>query len=140
MKRRSLVKRSISLLAAMILIAVSFTSLPAFSYHGTANITPAVTNLSTKSWVSAQAGTGDAALAIDQDESTYWDAASISEQSWIEIDLGGTYSGMRKVEVVFPSQNGEYKYKLEGSVDGDNWFTLSDHCKKGDYWRGRCSY
>ncbi|MCR2822343.1 glycosyl hydrolase 53 family protein [Lederbergia panacisoli] len=130
MKKRNIIKFSISFLVVMLVISVTFMSLPAHAYHGTANITPAVTNLTSKNWVSVQAGTGDARLAMDQDENTYWDATIVSDQSWIEFDLGGKYPGMRKIEVIFPSKNGKYQYKLEASEEGENWFTLSDHSKE----------
>ncbi|TCN25157.1 arabinogalactan endo-1,4-beta-galactosidase [Mesobacillus foraminis] len=121
-------KKSIGLLAATVL-SVPLITTPASAYYGKAEISPAVTNLTTKSWVTFQAGNGDAGLAFDQDESTYWDAHSLSgsEENWLQVDLGGTYKGLRMVEVVFPSKNGKYKYTLEGSQDGENWFTLSDH-------------
>ncbi|WP_088103111.1 glycosyl hydrolase 53 family protein [Halalkalibacter urbisdiaboli] len=130
MKKRSFVKKSTILLMAAALVGASFFSLPTAAYYGDADISPAYTNLTTKSWVSSEAGTGDANVAIDQDATTYWDAGSVSENSWLVVDLGGTYPGMKKVEVVFPTLSGEYKYKLEASSDGDEWFTISDQSQE----------
>jgi hypothetical protein len=57
-KKSPLIKRSISALVATTIITVPFFSSPVSAYYGHAEITPAVTNLTTKSWVSGQAGTG----------------------------------------------------------------------------------
>ncbi|WP_163580353.1 glycosyl hydrolase 53 family protein [Gracilibacillus saliphilus] len=130
MKQYSFVKKATILSMAVLLVGAIFFSMPTAAYYGNADISPAYTNLPTKSWVTAEAGTGDASFAIDQEEATYWDAGSVSEDSWIKIDLGGTYPGMKKVEVVFPTLDGEYNYKLEASSDGEQWFTLSDHSRE----------
>ncbi|MGN8644751.1 glycosyl hydrolase 53 family protein [Gracilibacillus sp. HCP3S3_G5_1] len=127
MKKLSFVKKLTIFFMIMMLVGTTFFSVPTAAYYGNAEISPAYTNLLTKSWVSAEAGTGDASLAVDQEAATYWDAGSVSEDSWIQIDLGGTYPGMKKVEVVFPTLEGKYNYKLEASSDGEKWFTLSDH-------------
>ncbi|MCK0473689.1 glycosyl hydrolase 53 family protein [Halalkalibacter sp. APA_J-10(15)] len=126
MKNHSFAMKVTVLLMAVLLVGASFFSMPTAAYYGHADISPAYTNLTTKSWVTADAGTGDASLAVDQNYSTYWDADSVSEDSWLVVDLGGTYPGMKKVEVVFPTLSGEYNYKLEASSDGEEWFTISD--------------
>jgi arabinogalactan endo-1,4-beta-galactosidase len=130
MKKYSFVKKATVLTMAVMLVGSIFFSMPTAAYYGNADISPAYTNLATKNWVSTDSGTGDASLAVDQEEATYWDAGSVSEDSWIQIDLGGTYPGMKKVEVVFPTLAGEYNYKLEGSSDGEQWITLSDHSEE----------
>ncbi|WP_274649601.1 glycosyl hydrolase 53 family protein [Paenibacillus humicola] len=129
MGKWTLLKRTSRLLAAAAALTGPLYALPVSAYNGSATITPAETNLASKSWVTAEAGTGRASLAVDQNESTYWDAGSVSGKSWIKLDLGGTYPGMRKVEIAFPSPDGKYNYKLEGSADGSSWVTLSDHAK-----------
>jgi arabinogalactan endo-1,4-beta-galactosidase len=44
----------------------------------------------------------------------------------ITIDLGGAYNAVRKVQTVFRSETGLYKYTLEGSADGAKWDVLAD--------------
>ncbi|PZD95255.1 hypothetical protein DNH61_11900 [Paenibacillus sambharensis] len=131
MRKQSFLRKSVSLASVISLLTIPLFSTQASAYYGNAAIKPAVTNLTTKDWVSAQSNTGDPKLAIDQDLNTYWEASLGAGQNSVEIDLGGTYRGMRKVGVVFPSLHGEYRYKLEASGDGVSWFTLSDHSAKG---------
>lgn len=98
----------------------------AFALSGTAAYTPAESNITGKSWVSATAtkNKDDAILAIDGNTETAWMAPPAPAA--LTVDLGGAYDAVHKVETVFASNKTVYKYKLKGSKDGQTWTDLAD--------------
>ncbi|HCC35393.1 MAG TPA: hypothetical protein DEQ02_07085 [Ruminococcaceae bacterium] len=112
---------AILLVVSFVIFAVPFSS---SALNGTAEYTPAESNISGKYWVSAEADSGDAAAAIDGDSATAW--VPISLPAALTVDLGGTYDAVRKVKVIFADSLSVNKYKLEGSNDGQTWTVLSD--------------
>ena len=127
-----------SLLAAsLLLFAVPFTS---SALNGTASYEPSESNIAVKYWVTTTATSGaNAAYATDQklaansteNQSFYlenldtaWVPASLP--ATLNVDLGGAYAAVRKVETYFADNNAVYKYILEGSKNGTNWTVLAD--------------
>ena len=96
--------------------------------RGTAEFLPVESNIAQKFWVRAAVSSNsrDAALALDGNKNTVWKPAEGSSHHWLMIDLEGAYDAVRRTEVVFADNNTVYQYKLEGSEDATNWFTLSD--------------
>ncbi len=92
--------------------------------NGTATYTPAESNLSGKYWVTSTATDGDAKLALDGNAGTVWQAADAPAS--MTVDLGGAYDAVHKVDTTFASNRSVYKYRLEGSKDGQAWTTLAD--------------
>ena len=93
-------------------------SLNAESLKGEAWYRPAESNVAAKYWVKVAASENemDARLAVDGDEGTLWSANS--GETWLSVDLVGTYDALRKVEIVFEGVGSAYKYVLEGSTNG----------------------
>lgn len=108
---------STSLIACMLPTTV-------FALEGEAEYKPAESNLSGKYWVSFSSDDGEAALAADGDLNTTWtwDADSAS----LLVDLGGTYNEIHKIQTVFADSASVYKYKIEGSADGESWTVFAD--------------
>lgn len=130
--RRHPVRTALSIATAVILAcgAAAFGPVsPASAQFGEAEISPIESDISAKSWVSVEAGSGasTADLAIDQDDRTAWRADGTSANQWLTLDLGGAYDNVRKVEVVFPSTGAVYQYVVEASADGDSWNVVADH-------------
>ncbi len=86
-------------------------------------IDPIESDLAAKPWVSATASSGaaTAANAIDGDDETAWVATGPARGQWLQLDLGGAYDNVRKVEVLFPDEDGVYDYLIEASSDGLSW-------------------
>ncbi|WP_117208577.1 glycosyl hydrolase 53 family protein [Allorhizocola rhizosphaerae] len=124
--RKSLKRPGAALLAASITLAALLVSAPrpAVALSGTANYTPAESNISGKYWVSATASSGDASLALDGSAATAWVATS--QPATLTVDLGGAYDAIHKVETVFASNRTVYKYQLQGSRSGNDWTVLAD--------------
>jgi arabinogalactan endo-1,4-beta-galactosidase len=91
---------------------------------GTASYTPAESDISGKSWVSATATQGDPSLALYGSTATAWTAASAPAS--LTVNLGGAYDAVHKVVTTFASSRTVYRYRLEGSADGAAWTTLAD--------------
>ncbi|UFU02547.1 glycosyl hydrolase 53 family protein [Ruania suaedae] len=91
-------------------------------------IDPIESNLAEKDWVSATASTAsdDAALAIDQDESTVWSADGAVTGQWLALDLGGAYDNVRKIEVLFADPTAVHQFEIQVSTDGAQWTTVQD--------------
>ena len=117
---------NVFLFAGMILSLVPTISVMAL--NGTAEYAPVESNIALKSWVNAtvSSNSGNAALAVDGKDNTVWMADTGGSPHWFMVDLGGAYDAVRRTEVIFADNNTAYQYKLEGSVDGTNWFTLAD--------------
>ena len=79
--------------------------------------------------------------AFDESLRTWWSAQTGDAGEWLETDLGKTYE-VCSVQVNFADQDVEavggrglgfaYKYTLEASVDGEEWFTLIDRRNSAD--------
>ncbi|HHW01079.1 MAG TPA: hypothetical protein GXX36_16210 [Clostridiaceae bacterium] len=121
-------KKAISLIVICAVFFSVFTSLPVFGLNGEAQYKPVESNLSVKYWVTAKASSnsGNVSLAIDGDNETAWMADEGDREPYIELDLGGAYDAVRKTEVVFAGNDSIYKYKIEGSKDGNDWYVLAD--------------
>jgi len=73
---------------------------------------------------SSEAPGHSAALADDGSDSTFWSAADDKPGAWWQVDLENPFS-VTTVETTFPG-DGNYQYKIEGSLDGKTWTLLSD--------------
>ncbi|WP_328916112.1 MULTISPECIES: glycosyl hydrolase family 95 catalytic domain-containing protein [unclassified Streptomyces] len=62
-----------------------------------------------------------AAKAFDGDPSTRWSAGPAAD-SWLQVDLGGTYN-LREVDLQWEASYAK-GYKLQGSTDGSTWRDL----------------
>ena len=114
------------LIAVLLASAMSTCMVPtsALALSGEAEYTPAESNISGKYWVSFSADEGNASLAADNDLDTTW--TWTSETATLLVDLGGTYNAVHKIETVFAEGSSVYKYKIEGSEDGEDWTVLAD--------------
>lgn len=74
--------------------------------------------------------------AFDECMSSWWSAKSGEAGEWLEVDLGKVY-GVCALQVNFADQDiapticgrdlgFAYKYTVDASVDGENWYTLID--------------
>ncbi len=79
-------------------------------------------------YASDQAG----AKAVDGDVATQWTAAGdASVARWIEVDLAADKQ-LGLVRLTFADLDGTvYKYKIEGSTDGNSWTMLADKTSTG---------
>ena len=86
-------------------------------------IRPIESDLASKPWVSVTASSGAATAtnATDGDADSAWVATKKSPGQWLQLDLGGGYDNIRKVEVVFPDARALYRYVIEASSDGTAW-------------------
>ncbi|PSL57081.1 arabinogalactan endo-1,4-beta-galactosidase [Saccharothrix carnea] len=113
-------------LATLVSAGLAAGTAPAGAIFGTANIKPIESNIATKPWSSATAGSGSstARLAIDGDPATAWQPDGPGQ--WLTVDLGGTYDNLRKVKVVFPERGAVHRYVVEASTDGNLWKSIAD--------------
>lgn len=58
--------------------------------------------------------------AFDGDNGTLWAAPKGAGPVWLQADFG-TNIGIKEVQPVFDQVMGNYAYRIEHSVDGDNW-------------------
>ncbi|WP_129339262.1 glycosyl hydrolase 53 family protein [Cellulomonas endophytica] len=102
-----------------------------------ASFSPVASDLARKPWVelSTTSGAASAALAVDGDPATAWQAARKPGQA-LTLDLGGAYDNVRKVELVFPDPDGVYRYVVEASSDGTTWETVVDRSRADVAGRG----
>ncbi|WP_308638262.1 family 43 glycosylhydrolase [Paenibacillus silvisoli] len=72
--------------------------------------------------------------AIDNYIRTWWEAADSSTAQWIAVELGREYE-VCSARTLFADRGldydggvvpGPYKYRIEGSLNGEEWFTLID--------------
>jgi arabinogalactan endo-1,4-beta-galactosidase len=99
-------------------------SATAHALEGTANYSPAESNIAGKYWVSSSAASGNAAAALDGDMNTMWTPAE--GQADLVIDLGGAYDAVHKVRLHFANHVQPNPYRLHGSTDGQTWRPLAD--------------
>jgi alpha-L-fucosidase 2 len=72
---------------------------------------------------SSQSGTDQsAAKAFDGDLNSRWSAGQ-DPNSWIQVDLGGTYN-LSEVDLLWEASYAK-SYKVQGSTDGSTWHDLS---------------
>jgi hypothetical protein len=62
--------------------------------------------------------------AIDGNPATYWQAADDKPGAWWQVDLEQPHT-ITKVTTTFPAA-GNYRYRIEGSDDGNKWTLLVD--------------
>jgi len=80
-------------------------------------------------------------MAADENMCTWWSAASGNPGEWLQMDLGKAYE-VSALQVNFADQDIErfhgrkngfsYKYTVEASLDGENWFMLIDRRANDD--------
>ncbi len=58
---------------------------------------------------------------------TRWCSNSAAYPGWWQVDLGSAQQVNRAVISWFDDDARSYKYRVEGSLDGTNYFTLADH-------------
>lgn len=82
------------------------------------------------SWISAYPPN----FAVDEDMRTYWSALTADTNEWFLSDLG-EMSEIRAIQVNYADQDAEvmgkvdglyHAYLIEGSMDGEQWFTMVD--------------
>jgi len=100
----------------------------ASALYGTAEIQPIESNLAVKPWVEATASSGaaTASLAADGDPGTAWAPTEPVAGQWLQLDLGGAYDNLRKVQVTFTDPGAVHQYLVEASADGETWATVAD--------------
>lgn len=64
------------------------------------------------------------AYAVDRNSGTLWVAADTGKQ-WFQVDFG-TVKEVKRVETFFEYHTVAYKYIIEYSQDGENWYTFAD--------------
>jgi len=118
--------KMLSIILALAMLSALLPALSASALNGAATVRASESNIAGKYWVTATASSNaeDAGLAIDGNPNTTWIAAD--ETASLTVDLSGAYNAVRKTEVKFIGENTIYKYKLEGSTDGEAWFALAD--------------
>lgn len=82
-------------------------------------------SIGTSITASSSKGKRSAAKAIDNDLTSFWQANQPA--GWIMVDLKVPYS-LTQVCQVF-QQSSVWKFKVEGSVDNENWLMLVDRTK-----------
>ena len=75
-------------------------------------------------FASSSEGSNTAALAMDQDKSTRWCAASAADGQWLAIDFGQPVP-VSKAHILWEKE-ANHLYKIEGSADGKKWLPLID--------------
>ena len=68
--------------------------------------------------------------AVDGKENTRWCASNGSTPQWLQLDLGAV-KPVKGCELKWESDNTVYQYKLDGSIDGQQWSTLVDESQNG---------
>ena len=87
----------------------------------------------------ASSNSGAARLAFNESMTDHWTADTENEGEWLQVDLGAIY-GVWSVQINFvdvKEQEGgrevcAYRYVVEGSLDGNRWYTLVDRSKATD--------
>jgi len=126
-KKKNVKIKLIAVSLAMVTLMSLMPAMPTSAIGGTYYYKPAESNIATKFWVTgtASSNAADADNALDGKPGTAWLAAGGGAQ-WYRVDLGGVYDAVRQARVVFTSPTTVYRYKLEGSADGNEWTMLSD--------------
>ena len=66
----------------------------------------------------------NSARAVDGDLTTYWSASNDQSAAWWQLDLEQPHT-ITSVQTTFPTP-GKYRYRIEGSPDGNSWTLLVD--------------
>lgn len=74
---------------------------------------------------SSSKGSHSAAKAIDNDRSSYWQSSK--SEGWFVVDLKAPYQ-LTSIRQEF-LQSSVWRFKIEGSVDNENWLLLIDRTK-----------
>lgn len=106
------------------LAATTILSLSAQGLEGEAAYRPAESNIAGKYWVTAEAESGDASLALDGDPETVWNPDT--GNAVLTVDLGGGYDSVHKVRLHFADADSAHPYRLRASADGEDWKMLAD--------------
>jgi hypothetical protein len=73
---------------------------------------------------SSEAPGHNGAGAIDGNPSTYWSASDDKRGAWWQVDLEQPHTST-SVQTTFPT-TGNYRYRIEGALDGNTWTQLVD--------------
>jgi hypothetical protein len=73
---------------------------------------------------SSEAPGHNGSRALDGDLATYWAATDNQSGAWWQLDLEQPHT-ITSVQTTFPT-SGNYRYRLEGSLDGKTWTLLVD--------------
>jgi hypothetical protein len=76
---------------------------------------------------SSEAPGHNGAAAVDGDLSTYWSAADNKPGAWWQVDLEQPHT-ITSVKITFAAA-ANYRYRIEGSPDGNEWSLLVDDSK-----------
>jgi hypothetical protein len=74
---------------------------------------------------SSEAPGHNASLALDGDPSTYWAAMDAKPGVWWQVDLEQPHT-ISSIHTTFPKA-GNFRYRIEGSPDGNQWTLLVDN-------------
>jgi len=74
--------------------------------------------------------------AIDGSKATHWGAISFRYPQWLKIDLGAPQRVVKSsISWLRTNKSRKYFYRLEGSLDGEQWLLLADRSKKSAFNR-----
>ncbi len=76
------------------------------------------------------------AAAVDGDAATSWRAGGEATPSWWQVNLGKA-EDLTGIRIVWERDGVNYRYKVEGSVDGKNWTILSDQTRSAERGKDR---
>jgi len=72
--------------------------------------------------------------AVDGSKNTYWAAISRNYPQWLMVDLGAPQRVVKSsISWLRLEKSRKYFYRLEGSLDGQEWQLLADRTKKSAY-------
>ena len=69
--------------------------------------------------------------AIDSKRETRWCANGSSYPQWLQFEFEKPHR-LTEITIDWESRNAAYQYRVEGSVDGQNWMTLLDRTQNED--------
>jgi beta-galactosidase len=76
---------------------------------------------------SSEASGHNGARAVDDDLATYWSASDDKPGAWWQVDLEQPHT-VASVQTTFTSA-GNFRYRIDGSPDGNAWTLLADDSK-----------
>jgi len=74
---------------------------------------------------SSEAPGHNGSRAVDGDANTYWSASDDQPGAWWQVDLEQPHT-ITAVQITFPAA-GNYRYRVEGSINGNSWTLLADN-------------
>jgi arabinogalactan endo-1,4-beta-galactosidase len=74
---------------------------------------------------SSEAPGHNGSLALDGDTTTFWSANDTQPGAWWQVDLEQPHT-LSSVQITFPKA-GNWRYRIEGSLDGNTWTSLVDN-------------